>query len=291
MKSPEILSALPRWSSASSKTLLDSPAWAMPCRLGDEPATLRLAEVEPYDTIDLSVLLDDERHVLSIADSPRFADLHALWPSRADVPETILLALVERECGILLQLVENAVRRQLKIEGLAAEASDGPMLFAQAQDAVFGITRSHVVEAALGQLRFIDCSHPSVRAETLPAEVEYAAFALPAEDAAALAAGDALLVPEIGTVPPRLVVDGRFVVDGNGIAPFAADERFRVVSADPRTVTLGELFDAAEDAARTPAMPDCPPLQQLRLVQNGRTMALGRLERLGDQPSIIIESV
>lgn len=299
MKSPEILSALPRWKSAGSKKLLDSPAWAMPCRLGEEPSTLRIAEVRPSDTLDLSVLLDDERHVLSIADSPRFADLHALWPSRADVPEQIVLALVERECGILLQIVENAVRRQLKIEGLAAEGFDGPMLFAQAEDVVFGIARSHVVEAALGQLRFIDCSHPSVRAETLPAEVEYAAFALPAEDSSALAVGDVLLVPEIGALPPRIVAGGRFAVDGNGVSPFAEDGRCRVVSVDPRTVTLGEMFDAAEgiapgdsaaDAGPKPSL-DCAPLQQLRLVQSGRTIASGRFDRLADQPAFVIESL
>ena len=290
MKSPEILSALPRWKSASPEALLASPAWAMPCRLGDEATTLRMADVKPCDTLDLSVILDGERHVLSVAASPRFADLHAMWPSRADVPEQILLALVERECGRLLQLVENAVRRQLKIEGLAPEGPDGRTLFAQVEDVVFGLTRSPMVEAALGQLRFIDCSHPSVRAEMLPAEVEYAAFALPAADMAALAVGDALLLPEVGGVPPRLVVDGRFAVDGNGVAPFAEDGRCRVVSADPRTTSLGELFDAA-DGTPAPAPADCALLQQLRLVHDGRPIALGHLDRLGDQPSFIVESL
>jgi len=289
MKSPEILSAIPRWRTASPEKLLESPAWAMPCRLGDEAETLRVADVKPCDTLDLSVLLDGERHVLSIVDSPRFADLHAMWPSRADVPEQILLALVERECGVLLQLVENAVRRQLKIEGLAPEGPDGRTLFAQVEDVVFGLTRSPMVEAALGQLRFIDSSHPSVRAETLPAEVEYAAFALPAVDMAALAVGDALLLPEVGSVPPRLVVDGRFAVDGNGVAQFAEDGRCRVVSADTRTAALGELFDAADGTP--PAAPaDCSPLQQLHLVHNGRVIAVGHLDRLGDQSAFLVET-
>ena len=35
MKPLEILSSLPKWAKASSGSLLDSPAWAMPCRLGD----------------------------------------------------------------------------------------------------------------------------------------------------------------------------------------------------------------------------------------------------------------
>ena len=47
MKPLEILSALPKWANAAPESLLDSPAWAMPCRLGDASATLRAAEVRP----------------------------------------------------------------------------------------------------------------------------------------------------------------------------------------------------------------------------------------------------
>ena len=108
MKPHEILSMLPQWADAAPEALLDSPAWAMPCRLGEDSTVLRTADVRPGDTLNLAVLLDGERHVLSIADSPRFADIHALWPSRADVPEPILLALVEKECGPLLQLVDSS---------------------------------------------------------------------------------------------------------------------------------------------------------------------------------------
>ena len=147
MKPHEILSMLPQWADAAPEALLDSPAWAMPCRLGEDSTALRAADVKPCDTLNLAVLLDGERHVLSIADSPRFADIHALWPSRADVPEPILLALVEKECGPLLQLVENAVRRQLKIEGLATDGPDARTVFAQVDDVVFGLTRSSTVES------------------------------------------------------------------------------------------------------------------------------------------------
>ena len=156
MKPHEILSMLPLWADATPEALLDSPAWAMPCRLGEESTVLRMADVKPSETLNLAVLLDGESHVLSFADSPRFTDIHALWPSRADVPEPILLALVEKECGPLLQLVENAVRRQLKIEGIAPDGPDARTVFAQVDDVVFGLTRSSTVEVAFGQLRFID---------------------------------------------------------------------------------------------------------------------------------------
>ena len=287
MKPHEILSMLPQWADAAPEALLDSPAWAMPCRLGEDSTVLRTADVRPGDTLNLAVLLDGERHVLSIADSPRFADIHALWPSRADVPEPILLALVEKECGPLLQLVENAVRHQLKIEGLATEGPDGRTLFAQVRDVVFGLTRSPMVESAFGQLRFIDCAHQAVRDTVLPCETELAAFTLSAADLASLAVGDALLLPEVGTVPPRLVVDGRFAVDENGVLPFKDDGRLRVVGAEARTLTLGELFDRAQNpVAEKSAAP-----AQLRLVASGKTAAQGRLEQLASHPAFIVESL
>ena len=287
MKPHEILSMLPQWADAAPEELLDSPAWAMPCRLGDDSTVLRTADVRPCDTLDLAVLLDGERHVLSLADSPRFTDVHALWPSRADVPEPILLALVEKECGPLLQLVENAVRRQLKIEGLATDGPDARTVFAQVNDVVFGLTRSPTVEAAFGQLRFIDSAHQAVRDTVLPCETELAAFTLPAADLASLAVGDALLLPEVGTVPPRLVVDGRFVVDGNGVLPFQDDGRLRVVGAEARTLTLGELFDRA----RNPAEEKSAAPAQLRLVASGKAAAHGRLERLASHPAFVVESL
>ena len=285
MKPLEILSMLPQWAKATSGSLLDSPAWAMPCRLGEESAVLRKAEVAPCDTLNLAVLLDGERHLLSIADSPRFADLHALWAGRSDVPEPILLALVEKECGVLLQLVENAVRRQLKIEGLASDSPDARTLFAQVEDVVFGLTRSQAVETALGQLRFIDAGHETVRAATLPCETEIAVFALSAADLSSVAAGDALLLPEVGSVPPRLVVDRRFAVDGNGVAPFKDDVRLRVVADEDRAVTLGELFDRAQNPVEEAAAR--PP--RLRLLSSGKTVAFGRLENLAAHPAFIVE--
>ena len=110
MKPFEILSSLPKWSRLSADAIVDSPAFAMPCRLGDESATLVLGAVPPSDAISLSVTLDDNPHVLSLGRSPRFKELESVWDSRADVPEPILLALVEKDAGDVFQLIENAVR-------------------------------------------------------------------------------------------------------------------------------------------------------------------------------------
>ena len=60
MKSFEILSALPQWSTLAAEAIVDSPAFAMPCRLGDESATLVIGATPPADAISLSVTLDGQ---------------------------------------------------------------------------------------------------------------------------------------------------------------------------------------------------------------------------------------
>ena len=103
MKPLEILSAIPRWKTATPGQIVDSPAFARACRMGETPETRRLGAVEAGDTLDLSILFGDEPHVLRLARSPRFKELDRIWDGRADVPEPILLALVEKDAGPLLQ--------------------------------------------------------------------------------------------------------------------------------------------------------------------------------------------
>ena len=123
----DILSALPPFRDWSPAEVLASPEWAMPCRLGDEEGRL-VAEgaLLPADPLRLAVRFAEDPATLALADSPIFPELHALWSSRAEVPSPVLLALVEKECGPLLQLLENAAGRQLAVDGLAdGEAVDG----------------------------------------------------------------------------------------------------------------------------------------------------------------------
>ena len=292
MRPLEILSSIPKWKNATSAQIVESPAFAVVCRIGEETATLRLGAVEGGDTLDLSVLFGDIPHVLRISRSPRFQELDKVWDSRADVPEQILLALAEKDCGALFQMLENVVRRQMRLVGLAGEsASDERMLFAQVSDISFALTRSDAVLTAFGILRNLDVSNEDLRGEAFSAEEEYAAFALSAADMASLAVGDALLLPEVGSASSRLVVDGRFVVGETGVSLFSDDGRCRVVSAEPRTVTLGELFDSADDGSGLVAKPGGAAPGQLRLVQNGKTVACGRFGSVGEQPALIIEAM
>jgi len=287
MKPFEILSALPAWSGASPDAIVDSPAFALPCRLGDETTLLRFGATRPADSLRLSILLEDEPHVLGIARSPKFKELDAIWDSRSDVPEAIVLALAERELGAVFQLVENAARRQLKLVGISSAEADESDLCAQVDDIVFTLTRSKTVVSAIGNLRNIDVSHEAVRSEVLKCEAEYAAFALGAADLASIAPGDYLLLPEIGTLRPKLVVDGRFALDESGVVPYVSDDLVKVRDAQPRDITLGEVFDAADAPRSTAAVPPAG----IRLVKENRTIATGRLDSLGDQNAFLVETV
>lgn len=295
MKPLEILCARPRGVDATPAAILASSAFAMPCRWGDEPAALRLNAVRPSDTLALSVCFGDEPHTLALARSSRFAELDAIWEARADVPDVLLLALVERACGPLFQLLENAVRRQMRLVGLAGEADAAALSFRVA-DVAFTLSQSDTVVAALGTPRNLDPADATLRAVALFAEAEYAAFALSDADGAGLAPGDAVLLPELGACAPRLVVDGRFVADATGVVPYRetaeGDVRppVRVRAARPSTLTLGELFDAAEGGLGSDAIPAPAVADALRLVRDGRTLATGSLGRVGDQAAFIVET-
>ena len=292
MRPLDVLAAIPKWKNATPAEIVDSPAFAAACRLGEEAATLRFGAVEGGDTLDLSILFGNIPHVLRLSRSPRFQDLDKIWDSRADVPEPILLALAEKECGTLFQMLENAVRRQLRLVGLAeSPGQDEQMLLAQVADISFALTRSKAVVGALGVLRNVDISNAELRAETFPSEEEYASFALPASDMSSLAVGDALLLPEFGGASSRLVVDGRFAVGETGVSLFSDAGLCRVVAAEPRTVTLGGLVDSVHDGSGLLQKPDGAKPGQLRLVQNGKTLACGRFDHVGDHPAFIIESM
>ena len=295
MKPLEILTTLAS-SAGGTRTLpslpdaiLDSPAFAMPCRLGEEQVVLRPVSVVPEksEMLALSVAFAEEPHVLRIARSPRFQELEKIWESLADVPEPLLLALVEKELGSLFQLLENAVRRQLKLIGIAApDSSDARTLFAQVADITFSLTRSATVTAAIGNIRNLDLAHETIRSVKLPALTEYAAFSLTLTELSGLSIGDVVLVPEIATVPARIVVDGRFVVDSNGVSRYNAGDLVHVFDATAKDITLGEMFDAAE----APRILEATPSGPLTLIVGGRTVSAGRLDRLGDQTAFVVET-
>lgn len=287
MKDNEILAAIPAFAQMKPEDVLSSPAWTVPCRIGDAQTAIKPDPRVQAGALELAIDFDGEPNVLSICDTERFPALHEIWDSLGEVPEPIVLALVEKDCGGLLQAVENAVRMQLRITGLAKDPRPEGRRLAMVADGIrFSLLRSGAVDAALGNPRFLDPAHDAVRSTALAAEAEYASFVLDADEVSSIAAGDFLLLPEIGTIEPSLVVDGRFAADGAGVAAWKDDGRLRVVGEERIETTLGALFDAAAGIAPVAV----PAPSRLRLVRSGATLASGRLGKLAGQDALAVES-
>ena len=332
MNTLDLLSSLPPFRDWTPAEILASPAWAMPCRLGSEEGRIvSEGALLPADPLRLAVRFADDPATLCLADSPLFPELHALWPSRADVPAPILLALVEKECGPLLQLLENAAGRQLAIDGLveepAPEGDDSSLvtrhsslgearpfaLLRSSGEALcsFALTLPHSLREAFGQPRNLDTAHPSLRDREYPAVVQLAEPTLSATDLASLAPGDHLLLPEIeaatpgdsGDTPDRLscpsatlLVDNRLAASTSGLAPWSDPGTLRVVLADPVTITFGALADLASgtEGEHSPFSILHSSLREgspLSLLRGPAVLATGSLSTVAGQHSFAVEMI
>lgn len=265
MDAGELLKTWPSWAKANAETILSSPAWRLPVKFaGTDAVMTRLPGSDPFEggEIALDVAFESERHVLSVADSELIGDLHLLWSRREAMDPNLLLALAERSCGALFQLLEDVFRREFSVIGVHgfAAPSDRRMTFAVA-GLKFAMDISPSQTVALGRLECLDPGHESIRALTRPARYRYAAVDGVAPEAlGALAEGDAIVMTgfEANDWLTELPDDGRLHVcarEGAEIA-FAA-------FAD------GELPRPADD-------------DRLALVSGGRIVADGEFSRIGD---------
>lgn len=292
MKPFEILSAIPSWANAASETILDSSAFLLECRLGDNLAKLRHGAVLASDTLDLAIRIGGQNHILSLARSKRFAELDKIWESRAEMPPALLLALVEKDCGAFLQMLENILRRQIVIAQIAGAGDDkgAKTECFEVEDILFSLTASSLVVSSLGFLRNLDLANEEIRSRKFSCDTQLASFALSPEDAANLAVGDALLLPEIGSLEPRLVVEGLFSVGEKGVERFSDDGFYQVFAAEKCDISLGQIFDFANgDASRVSEEPKNGAA--LRLVKEGFLVATGSLGRVGSENAFLIESI
>ena len=271
MDALELLKKWPTWEKANAATVLASPAWRMPVKFDGADASLRMSEAPAdADAISLRVKFDGEDHVLGIFDSELFPDLHLVWSRRSALPDEIVLALVEKECGALLQLLEDAVRRQLSVEGLAegSPASPGKVFMLETGSATlaFSIDISPAMEIELGKLDFLDPSHESIRSLTRPAEAEYAVVSLTEEEFSSLGAGDFVMIPD--DAKPRWTVDKPL------------DGQLHVRGAEQGTLSFAEMADDA--------LPPLPEGESFSLTRFGAKIAAGARSRVGDSAAVKI---
>ena len=279
MKPIDLLSVLDAFAGLGPQAILSHPAWGVPVPWGGGTATLRADAVMPAESLDLSVCFGDEACVLGLVPSDAFPELSKLFPARGDVPQPILLAVVEKEAGPFLQMLENVMRRELSVQGLAEIPAFDARAFrvevADASSAVtFTLTLSERMLQELGDLKYLDCAHPSIAEVTVPMEVAYAVFDLSAEEEAGLAPGDYLLLPEMSAEKP-----GRVCLPGT-LAP----DRLRVVAAERADIPFATALQ--DDLRCAPAGTD-----DLLLMKGDRRIASGRLSKLGIQPAFAVEAL
>lgn len=278
MNEMQLLQRWPGWAGRTPREIMDSPAWSMRTRWGDDETRLRFSDNRPRDVLGLKIAFDDEEHFLGIGEREAFPDLAALWDRKSDLPGTLMLALVEKECGKLLQLLENAVRRQLKVIGLADPSeregsrgmevvgADGRII------ASFALEISPLVTEAFGDISAIDASHPAICSMTRPAFAEYAVFSLGA-DSSAVASGDYLLAPELDSPAAA-----KWCVDAG-----EDDGKYRLRSVSPVEVAFAAFADGF--------MPEIPAPGALDLYCGPKKIASGRVVRLGMQSAFAVEEV
>jgi len=265
MDSHELIKTWPAWSKAGAAAIVASPAFAMPMEFGGTQATL-LPLAEPLEeTLNLDIRFEDSTCRLSLADSPAFPDLHKLWTHRKALPKALLLAMVEAECGALLQSLENAFRLQLSICGLAddATAPGSRQQPFQLGEVRFALELPQPLMAAIGRLEYLDASHPSIRQLTREAWAEYAEFILTADEIAGLSEGDALLLEDDFLARARWVVK----------AP--ADDALHLRSTQSSSISFGDFADDT--------FPPCPPPASMQLLRRNHIVAEGELSTIGER--------
>ena len=277
MNAFELLQQWPSWAGATAETIYHSPAWLMPVRWGDQQAYLRRSDVTYRDVLGISIRLDDEEHFLGLGDSKFFPDLQTLWEVKNELPETLKLALVEKECGVLLQLLENATRRQLSIADVApSNARAGSTGFAVVDAAgnilcEFDLDVTPALVSAFGQLKYLDVQHEAIRTLTRDAWAVYASFALTPQELAGLSTGDYLLLPEASS----------------GTATWQTslpqNDFLTIVSNQPVQLSFAQFADEQ--------LPPVPSAETLQIYRQGRVIARGRLDNLAGQGALAIEEL
>ena len=262
MDENNLLRNWPGWSKANASRVLASPAWRLETRLGENPARLaRVAALDAAATVVLDVRLDDEPHLLAIEPTPLFPDLSLLRERLSALPKEVLLALAERECGILFQFVEDIAKRRLAIDGLSGVSAPQTAfsVAGEAGEARFALDLTSEMEQRLGILANLDVTHPAIRGLTREAIACHGAWTLDDDALAALSVGDCLL-PEEGFAPQWLIEE-------------PADDAARAVSDEKGVLSFAQLADDA--------LPPVPEPTRLTLVRRGRPLAALEPARLG----------
>ena len=271
----ELLKEWPGWANANAERVLASPAWCLSAEYDGVPAEVSGVSDGTSDLLWLDVSFDDERHLLGVAVSEAMPELHLVWGKRGGLPPEILLALAERECGALFQMLENATDKIFSLKGVAdASAADAAKAraFAVRREGegipvcVFALDMTSALSMAFGRLKNLDVRHPAIREMQIRAVAEYARFEIGEADVEQLAVGDFLLCGDLPSAEWRY---------GSKPAP-----GLRAVGAQTGLLTFGQIAD--DD------LPPVPDPGTLHLVRDGECLAEGVFDRVAGTVAIRI---
>mgnify|MGYP003318607796 CR=1 FL=1 len=280
MKSFELIESLAVFRRMTPAEILAHPAWRLPLTWQESESFLRSDAVAPAEAIWLNVRFEKEECALGLVPSPEFPDLSALFPIRDQVPQAIILAVIEKEVGPLFQALENTMRREFAVVGLREEGAPAESTAFRVTDgdgedrASFALSFTPALVADLGRLDFLDAGHDSIAAMRVKGEMVFAEFDLTDAEIAALKVGDHLLLPELAEdTPGAFCPDDQLRVD-----------RVRVAASKPVELAFADIVAGAEGMRSA-------PVDDLTLALGARRIASGRRVTLGEQPALAIEEV
>lgn len=280
MKSFELIESLAAFRRMSPKEILAHPAWKIPLTWKESASFLRSDAVAPAEAIWLNVRFEKAECALGLVPSPEFPDFSKLFPIRDQVPQAIVLAVIEREVGPLFQALENTMRREFAVVGLREEgAPEETTAFRVVSEdgedrASFVLSLAPALVDDLGRLDFLDAEHESIASMKVKGEMVFAEFDLTSAEIAALKVGDHLLLPELAEEKP-----GEF-----RFAEQLGEDRVRVSASKPVELVFADIVAEADGMRGA-------PVDDLTLALGARRIASGRRVTLGEQPALVLEEV
>lgn len=266
MDARELLKDWPCEQLASAAGIFQSSAWRLSVVYDGAPSLLQKDAEGPTDVLPLMLTFDGEASVLGIADSSSYPDLHLLWARRNELPPEVLLALVEKECGALFQMLEDATKKLVAVKGLdGAEVhpDDRAFLLTCPDGSSLGFTLSispSILER-FGRLDNLDETNEEIRSLMRPVWAQYAQLEFSEAECERLSAGDCLVLPD--DQPATWLTE------------LPQDEGLRVCTREQGTVTFAQMAD--DD------LPPIPPPCEVTVYRGAREVATGRFETLGLQ--------
>lgn len=272
MNARDQMKSWPSLAGLTSGEILAASAWRCPVEFdGAEAELTHAADPVAEDELFLSLTFDGDPHVLGLGDSARYPDLHLLWSRRGELPDELLIALVEKECGAVLQLLENLSRCEIKLCGIAARPTSAERL-------AFGIglggetlTLTLDLPAALteefGRLDCLDPAHSFVRGQTRAVRAAYATLPLEADGVSELKEGDYLVLEDLA---PEWLTE------------LPDDGKLRLAQADEVSATFAQFADGTLPAV--PALDAAP----LRLFVGNRAAFAAEPSRVGTARAVRI---